>query len=278
MPQSRLVTRRPELPELLKTIQPYLPDGTAIWLVGGSVRDQLLGLDSHDLDLVVGGPARRVARAVANGLGADYYDLDRERDTGRLLLGGGPGFQVTLDFSRLDPGGIEQDLKQRDFTINALAIPLQTPESILDMTNGLRDLELGQVRACGPMSVQNDAVRALRAVRLAHQLGFEIEHSTLDQVRRAGVQLKNVSVERIRDEFFRILALPSAGSALRESVELGLLFDVLPELAPLEGMAQPEPHHFDGLEHSLRSRRSAGPLGGICRCVGRIVAPTRAVC
>ncbi|MGA9190093.1 MAG: HD domain-containing protein [Anaerolineales bacterium] len=252
MPQSRLVTRRPELPELLKTIQPYLPDGTAIWLVGGSVRDQLLGLDSHDLDLVVGGPARRAARAVANGLGADYYDLDRERDTGRLLLGGGPGFQVTLDFSRLDPGGIEQDLKQRDFTINALAIPLQTPESILDMTNGLRDLELGQVRACGPMSVQNDAVRALRAVRLAHQLGFEIEHSTLDQVRRAGVQLKNVSVERIRDEFFRILALPSAGSALRESVELGLLFDVLPELAPLEGMAQPEPHHFDGLEHSLR--------------------------
>jgi tRNA nucleotidyltransferase/poly(A) polymerase len=252
MPQSRLVTRRPDLPELLKTIQPYLPEGTAIWLVGGSVRDQLLGLDSHDLDLVVGGPARRAARAVANGLGADYYDLDRERDTGRLLLGGGTGSQVTLDFSRLDPGGIEQDLKQRDFSINALAIPLQMPESILDVTNGLRDLEMGQVRACGPMSVENDAVRALRAVRLAHQLGFEIEPSTLDQVRRAGMQLKNVSAERIRDELFRVLVLPSAGRALRQSLDLGLLLEILPELAPLEGMAQPEPHHFDGLEHSLR--------------------------
>jgi tRNA nucleotidyltransferase/poly(A) polymerase len=189
---------------------------------------------------------------VANGLGADYYDLDRERDTGRVLFGGETGSQATLDFSRLDPGGIEQDLKKRDFSINALAIPLQMPESIIDVTNGLQDLELGQVRACGPSSVQHDPIRALRAVRLAHQLGFDIEPSTLDQVRQAGRQLKNVSAERIRDELFRILALPSAGKALRQSFQLDLLAEVLPELAPLEGMAQPAPHHFDGLEHSLR--------------------------
>lgn len=252
MPQNRLVKDRPQLPELLRTIQPYLPEGTAIWLVGGSVRDRLLGRESHDLDLVVGGAARTVARAVANGLRADYYDLDRERDTGRVLLGDETGPQVTLDFSRLDKGGIEQDLKQRDFSINALAVSLQTPESILDVTNGLQDLELGQLRACGPSSIQHDPVRALRAVRLAHQLGFDIEPSTVDQIRRAGGQLIDVSAERIRDELFRILALPAAGKALMQSVELDLLTGVLPELAPLKGMVQPGPHQFDGLEHSLR--------------------------
>ncbi len=216
------------------------------------MRDQLIGRESRDLDLVVAGRARRAARGVANGLGADYYDLDRERDAGRVLVAVGPGQHLTLDFTHLDSEGIEADLKKRDFTVNSLAIRLHDPGAVLDVTMGMRDLDEGVLRACAPTAIDDDPIRALRAVRLAHQLGFDIELETLNQIQRAAGRLRDMSPERVRDEVFRILALPPAGDALRQSIRLGLLFEVLPELASLQGMDQPAPHQFDGLEHSLR--------------------------
>jgi poly(A) polymerase len=252
MPQLRPMSGRPHVPEILLEARPFLPDNKAIWIVGGWVRDQLLGRESSDFDLVVAGPARQAGRSVANGLGAAYFDLDRERDTGRVLVRGGGEGQVTLDFARLDSGGIEADLRKRDFTVNALALRLWDTGDLLDVTGGLKDLEQGAVRACGPTAVADDPVRGLRAVRLAAQLGFDIEPETVLQIRQVSTRLASVSAERVRDELFCILALPSSIDAIRRTIELGLMIDVLPELAPLDGLVQHEPHRFDALEHSLR--------------------------
>jgi tRNA nucleotidyltransferase/poly(A) polymerase len=252
MPSRQLISHPPDFPNILQTIHPVLPKSTDVWLVGGAVRDGYLGRQSRDLDLVVDGPARQAARAVANALGADYYDLDRERDTGRVLLAPDDGERVTLDFSHLAPGGIEADLSQRDFTVNAMAVHLESAGVLIDPTGGLDDLEHRRLRACGSQAIIDDPVRALRAVRLAHQLRMEVAPGTIDQLRKIAGKLDRVSAERLRDELFRILLLPKAVGAVRQAIELGFLFDVLPELAPLDGLAQPAPHRFDGLEHSLR--------------------------
>jgi len=238
------------LPDLAVELIARLTGLPALWLVGGAVRDAILGRPVVDLDFAVDGDARRVARLAADCLGGAYYELDDERDTGRVLLpsAGGPR---TLDFARLRGGGLEADLRGRDFTINAMAVALDAPERVLDPTGGLQDLRDGVLRAAGPTAIEDDPLRALRAVRLAASLELRIEPATLGHVRSARDQLSAVSSERTRDEWMRMLQAPRPGRLLRLLDHLGLLTTVLPELEPLRGMEQPAPHAFRGLDHTL---------------------------
>jgi tRNA nucleotidyltransferase/poly(A) polymerase len=191
------------------------------------VRDHFLNRRHPDLDFAVAGEARKLARTVADLLGGVYFSLDDERDAGRVILT--PGAR-TLDFVRLRGNSIEDDLRDRDFTINALALPVNGPEQLIDDLGGLQDLKHKRLRACGSESIARDPVRALRGVRLAAQLKLRIEPQTQTQIRRAAQMLATVSVERLRDEFSRMLEPDLAPSAVRLLYELGSLEALIPEL------------------------------------------------
>lgn len=238
------------LPDLAVELSTRLPDLPRMWLVGGAVRDAVLGRPAIDLDFAVEGPARRVARLAADHLGGAYFELDADRDTGRVLLAAGHAAR-TLDFAGLRAASIEDDLRGRDFTINAMAIALDAPERVLDPTGGLQDLRRRVLRLAGPTAVHDDPLRGIRAVRLAVDLDLRMEPATLAAVRSAAGRLDSVSPERIRDEWLRLLTAERPGRALRVLDQLGLLTTIVPEIEPLRGLGQPPPHAFTGLEHSL---------------------------
>jgi len=226
-------------------------DTSPIWLVGGAVRDAFLDRSTFDADFAVDGEARRVARAVANELGGDYYDLDRGRGSGRVLIELGGSERWVLDFTVLRGANIEDDLRLRDFTMNALALSLDDPKRLIDPCGGLQDTRAKIIRACTDQAIDDDPIRALRAVRLATDLGFRITPETLRLLIPAAESLSKVSPERIRDELLHILAGKKPASAFRSLDHLGLLGVILPEVTALRGVAQSPPHAYDAFEHSL---------------------------
>ena len=241
------------LPPAVQRLLPAL-GSEPVWLVGGAVRDLLLGRATADFDFAVQGDGLALGRRLANALGADYYDLDASRSTGRLLLTTGEAQKTTFDFATLRGGGIVQDLALRDFTVNAMAIALDPSGAVgalIDPLQGSQDLRQKLLKPCSAESVDNDPIRAVRAVRLAVDLGLRLDPETTAQIRRARPTLGRVSPERLRDEFFRLLDGQGPGAALRLLEHLGLIDEILPELEAVRGLAQPAPHAFDVFEHSL---------------------------
>jgi putative nucleotidyltransferase with HDIG domain len=239
------------LPEWLHNPLLQACNGNQIWLVGGAIRNTLLRLDTIDFDFIVMDKARDLARSIANSLGGYYYDLDSERDTGRVVLIHEDETRLLLDFARMRGRSIEEDLRDRDFTINALAVDLTQPGRVLDVTGGLQDLKDKVVRLCSPDSIQVDPIRGLRAVRMAIQFGLKIDPEALQAIRTGTNELLKVSSERIRDEFFRLMDLPLPGKAIRLMDHLGLLSPLFPQLDPMRGLAQPPPHEFSAWDHSI---------------------------
>lgn len=210
------------LPELLQKALARVDPASPVWLVGGAVRDYFLQRKTTDFDLVSEGNSLALARALADAWSGDYYTLDQDRETGRALVTV-HGQKLRIDIARLDPDGINTDLAKRDFTVNALAVRISEPGKLIDPTGGLPDLKKGLLRACAEDSIGQDPLRALRAARLASQLGFRIDAGTQAQAREAVHALAIVSGERRRDELFRILELDRPAAALRVLHHLGLL-------------------------------------------------------
>jgi poly(A) polymerase len=225
--------------------------GNQVWLVGGAIRDRLLQLESYDFDFAVEYEARKMARKVAQALGGHYYDLDDIRDTGRVILSVEGNRPRLLDFARLREASIEEDLKARDFTINALAIHLLRPEELIDPGGGLKDLKDGLLRLCHPGALIDDPIRCLRAIRLAVQLQMQIEASTSKEIREAVHHLVEISPERVRDEVFKILDLSHPGRALRLMDHYAFFSTICPELDALRGLAQSPPHEYPVWLHTL---------------------------
>lgn len=232
-----------------------------VHLVGGAVRDSLLGRTNKDLDFAVQGNAIDLARIVADELGGAFYVLDAERGTARVVLQDHSlptaGEPIILDFARLRGTDLETDLGDRDFTINAMALPagLESPtaEAVIDLFGGQADLTDGVVRAVSEDSTKRDPVRCMRAVRHAAVLQGTIEAGTIDQIRKAAPLLPRISAERIRDELVRLLLSPHPAGSIRSLSELGLLEHVLPEFAATRGVTQSLPHTLDVFDHSLRA-------------------------
>ena len=231
-----------------------------VYLVGGSVRDPLLGRRLYDLDVAIAGDGLVLARRLANHFGGAYYPLDEVRSTGRALLPGQGDERLMVDIAQLRGPCLDADLADRDFTVNALAVDARAPDEIIDQHGGLSDLAAGLIRPVGQDAVRNDPLRALRAVRLAASLGFTLAPETQALVRRDGAGLRDVSGERIRDELARLLANPHAAGYLLQLDELGLLAVLLPELEPLHGMEQSLPHRLDGFAHSMATVRTLESL------------------
>lgn len=237
-------------------------DGPA-WLVGGYVRDLLLGRPSHDLDVVVAEGALRLTRDLAAAFHGDWFVLDGERDVGRALLPVTAGGQVEVDVARLRVPDLLDDLALRDFTINAIALdlrPANEPPKLFDPFDGRLDLERRLLRTVTAGAFRDDPLRMLRGVRIAAELGFRIETSTRELIRRDAPLLALVAAERVRDELMRILTAPGAWQHLRLLAELELLPHALPEAAAQIGVAQSPPHYQDVFDHS---RSVVGHLEGI---------------
>jgi tRNA nucleotidyltransferase/poly(A) polymerase len=246
-------TRHLTLPPLFDEVRPAIlaaRPGTPLWLVGGSVRDGLLGRATHDLDFAVQGDALSLGRAVADRLGGAFYPLDQERGAGRVVLKR-EGIRYFLDFAALRAPDLPGDLARRDFTLNAMAAPLDDPAALIDPLGGEADLRARLIRACGPSSLRDDPVRGLRAVRLAAQFDFRLDKTTRQAIKAEAPGLARVSAERIRDEFMRLLGGRRPASAVRALDMLGLLGGIVPETAAMKGVAQSSPHVFDVWEHTL---------------------------
>ena len=198
------------------------------YLVGGAVRDALLGRPIHDLDFALPKNTIRVAKKVADQLGGGFFVLDTERETCRVILKDEDSQRLVVDFTLFEGNTIEEDLAARDFTITSMALDLEEDPQLIDLFRGAQDLQEGLIRATSERSLADDPLRCLRAVRLAAQLGFQILPDTKDQIRRCQHDLVEVSAERKRDELFRILAGPNQSAAMRSLQMLGLYGYVLP--------------------------------------------------
>jgi len=236
-----------------------------VWVVGGAVRDAVLGREVTDLDLAVAGDPGAAARAIAAELGEHAFELSAEFGTWRVVAKD-RGWQV--DATALRGGGIDADLDARDFTIGAVAMPLGGGAAI-DPAGGLADLERGVLRAMGPGSFEGDPLRLLRAARLAAELGLEIDSGTVALARAAASRAADPAGERQLAELRQLLGGPDPLRGLALLDELGLTAVVLPELEGLRDVEQGPNHHLDVyghtlavLEHALEVERDLGRFAG----------------
>ncbi len=238
--------------------------GVEAYLVGGFVRDMLLGRPTQDLDLAVDGDSRSVAQAIADAIGGRPVVLDEVNEVVRIVVPElrqeSPRYRIGgLDGAVVDvvplPNGLEADLDRRDFTIDAMAVLLDdavsgdVSTSLIDRHDGRKDLQDRVVRAVTPRVFDDDPIRLMRAVRLSAQLRFRIDPDTADVVRQRAGLVTSVAAERVRDELLKTLAEPGAAGSLRMLDDLGLLMEVVPELASARGVEQPPEHHYDVLDH-----------------------------
>lgn len=268
-------------PPILISIRTVLPEGVSIYLVGGAVRDVLLGRPVHDLDFALPANAIKTARRIADALSrvgsgsgahGDFYALDVERDTGRVIATAENRERTIMDFAAFRGADLESDLLGRDFTVNAIALDLKD-NSLHDPLNGAMDLKDRRLRQCSQSAMVDDPVRVLRGIRLAASFDFHILPETRAAMKAASGLLGKISPERLRDELIRIFDGPKPAACVRALDLLGALDQVLPELARLKGVEQIPPHVHDVWEHTLAV---LSHLDGILAALAPAYDPTSA--
>ena len=241
-----------EFTQILNRVRDALPNDQEAYLVGGAVRDALMGRLIKDLDIIVPERAIPLARRVANRLDGAFYPLDVEHDTGRVILKPGNAETFIVDFSVQRGPDLTSDLLARDFTINAIAVDVNDPQVTFDPLGGIVDLKNKVIRSCTSMSFQEDPLRILRGIRFAAMGDFHIQPATLALMRANTFKLVGVSPERVRDEFFRIISGRIPQTSLRALDMLGVVELLFPELQSLKGVTQSAPHFEDVWYHTLR--------------------------
>lgn len=246
--------------------------GYEAYVIGGCVRDILLGKTPKDWDLTT--------NATPEQIQAVFPDSFYENDYGTVGVKTGDEdetlavIEVTpyrkegnySDARRPDTVefgvSLEEDLKRRDFTVNAIAYRSKTGEFV-DQHGGQEDLKKRLIRAVGEPNrrFEEDALRMMRAIRLSAQLGFAIESETAVAIHETAANLGKISKERIRDELMRTLATNEPMAALSIALKLGLLKYIVPDLERGIGVDQNQAHSYDVFEHNLRAMQHAADKG-----------------
>jgi tRNA nucleotidyltransferase (CCA-adding enzyme) len=255
--------------EVLQVVETLERAGHEAYVVGGCVRDLLIGRKPKDWDITTNATPEIIQDlfeetyytnefgtvGIVNAATSDettkVVEVTPYRLEGRYSDARRPD---SVQFSQ----HIEDDLKRRDFTINVLAYS-PTKNELIDLYDGVKDIEAGVVRAVGEPKArfEEDALRLMRAIRIAAELGFAIEANTLAAIGETAGQLEKISKERIQAEFVRIVNSDKPMDALILAQKLGLLRYIVPELEEGIGCEQNQAHSFDVWEHNLRSLQHA---------------------
>jgi len=233
------------------------------YLVGGFIRDTLMGRSTADIDVAIAADVLKTGPEMAAELGGKYVLLDDVNKIARIVL-----FQQFpdrdqwyIDLSAL-AGDIRKDLARRDFTIDAMAIELKSlienpaKFKVIDPFGGGNDLKRRSIKTVVNSAFESDPVRLLRAVRLAAELDFNITPQTEMLIRSNHSLISKVAGERVREELLRILVTSTAGDRMRFLDDTGLLPVIIPEIEATRGVEQPVEHHWDVLNHSLETVRA----------------------
>jgi len=252
-----------ELDELYERLREGSRD-TKAYLVGGCVRDGLMGRPFVDLDLAVTQP-EAFARRLASALRGTLVPLGERFGAWRVVVG-----ERIIDVAAMQ-GDIVADLGRRDFTVNAMAVPLRGEKAallgnpvqhsltvvarsdLIDPFGGVEDLRRAIVRMVSPDNLSADPVRLLRGVRLAAELGLSVDPDTEGAIAARAGLLGQAALERQREEFCRILAAEGAAGSLGLLDRLGLLQVLLPELDQGKGVGQPREHYWDVFDHEIET-------------------------
>lgn len=228
-----------------------------VFLVGGLLRDQQVGRTTQDLDFVVNHSAGRLAERAGSTLRGHPFVLDAERHIYRVVVQKGL-LRYHLDFARQQGNTIEQDLARRDFTMNALAAPLNTHVSlarlastIIDPFQGIADAKRRVIRHIAPTAFREDPLRLLRAIRLGAELQATIHPGTARLIKRDASALRRAAPERIHDELFKLLTVPHSALWWRHMDTWGLLAVLFPELEACRNIARRYYPKGGVLGHSL---------------------------
>lgn len=260
-------------PEVLRVVAGLQAAGYEAWVVGGCVRDLLLKRTPNDWDVTTNATPEQIQGLFENTFYTNDFGTVGVVNDGvedeRLKVVEVTPYRLegaysdarrpdTVEFSQK----IEDDLKRRDFTINALAYDPRKGE-LIDLYEGIKDIVEGRIRAVGEPKQRfgEDALRIMRAVRISAQLGFAIDPATEAAMGECAAQLGKISKERIRDEFVRILLSSQPAKAIVLSHKLGLLPYIVPELLEGVGVDQNQAHKYDVFEHSIRALQHAADKG-----------------
>ena len=231
----------------------------SIYLVGGCVRDVILKREAQDIYLVCAN-ARQLAYALAKEKNAVCVVMDKKPDVPcfRLLKRKTP--DNFIDITEIRGDTIESDLHQRDFTINAMAIPLSTETmdttQVIDVVSGRSDLSKKTIRMVSKKSFIDDPLRMLRAFRFSAQLNFEIEHKTIKHIQKNADRMKSVSAERILFELKILLRYADIYQFIEKMDQTGLLSTMFPEIESLRSCRQNDYHHTHVWGHSLETLKA----------------------
>ncbi len=237
---------------------PLAPLTAPAWVVGGGLRDALLGRPVADLDVITAGDPEAEARVLSRAHGASRFRLSRDFGAWRLTGGALP---CQVDIMPVLGDGLDDDLSRRDFTINALALPVQGGGPVIDRHGGLADLGARRLALVSPAALTDDPVRVLRLARIADALGFAVDPAAASAARAAAAGISGAPGERVMEEFTRIITAPDPGRAVRALDAVGGLSGLMPALGDARGVDQSEYHHLDVLGHTLEVLDTVVALG-----------------
>jgi poly(A) polymerase len=227
------------------------------WIVGGALRDELLGRPVRDVDVAVAGDPAGPARELAARVRGPVFRLSEAFGAWRVI---DRRHGLVWDFAPLQGETIEEDLAKRDFTVNAMARPVNLAvlgsepsagAGLLDPLGGRADLEARTLRVLGPAAYERDPLRALRLPRFSAELGFEPDPETERLTRAAAPRTAEAAGERVFAELRRLVIADAAVAGLQLADRLGVLAAVLPELVELHDVEQSHYHHLDVYGHTL---------------------------
>ena len=231
---------------MLQFIKNILPRQKDVYVIGGSIRDLLLGRNPADYDIACAENPEKFAEKILAQSSGHLVRLGKSGQTIFRVISDG----MIFDIASLNGSSIEEDLKKRDFTVNAVAYDLFS-DKIIDCFGGLKDLADKKVRMVSIKIFKNDPVRLVRAYRIGACLNFEIESRTAEFIALNVHLLQTVAGERIRAELLSLLDTSASYPYLNQMANNGLLAVVVPGFDRLKGCSQNSYHHFDVFEHTL---------------------------
>ena len=236
---------------LINTLKAFLEkSGKHAFVVGGFIRDCLLGQDSCDVDIVVPkGSAFAFSKDFAESIEGYWVELDNDNNIYRVVF---PDKVNYIDIADCVGESIEEDLKRRDFTINALAYDISNGK-VLDVVGGLDDLNNGIIREISVVNIADDAIRILRAFRFKSQFGFVFSKTLEDFLSDHAYLLNNIAKERINVELVKLFGGEHAVLSIVAMDNIGILEFLIPEVKDIKKIPPNSHHHLNLFEHSLET-------------------------